>query len=148
MKLILTSDVEGLGAKGAVVDVSTGYGRNYLLPQRLAVKASAGALRQMEEALRAQEAIRQREIDEAREVADKLAETRIVIAARASDEGKLFGSIGVTEVVNAVKSITSVAIERNAVQLEEAIKTIGSHEVTIVPHKEVRFPLAIEVIPD
>lgn len=148
MKLILTSDVEGLGAKGAVVDVSTGYGRNYLLPQRLAVKASAGALRQMEEALRAQEAIRQREIDEAREVADKLAETRIVIAARASDEGKLFGSIGVTEVVNAVKSITSVVIERNAVQLEEAIKTIGSHEVTIVPHKEVRFPLAIEVIPD
>lgn len=148
MKLILTSDVEGLGAKGAVVDVSTGYGRNYLLPQRLAVKASSGALRQMEEALRAQEAIRLREIEAARETAGKLTDTRIVIAARASDEGNLFGSIGVTEVVNAVKGITSVTIERNAVQLEEPIKTIGSHEVTIVAHKEVRFPLAIEVIPD
>lgn len=148
MKLILTSDVEGLGAKGAVVDVSTGYGRNYLLPQRLAVKASAGALRQMEEALRAQEAIRQREIEEAREMAAKLTDTRIVIAARAGDEGRLFGSIGVAEVVDAVRSITSVTIERNAVQLEEVIKTIGSHEVTIVPHKEAPFQLAIEVIPD
>ncbi len=148
MKLILTADVEGLGAKGAVVDVSTGYGRNFLLPQQLAVKATPGALRQMEAALRLKEAIRQREVEEAQNLAGQLADTRIVIAARAGDEGKLFGSIGVTEVVDAVKSITAVVIERNAVRLEEPIKTIGSHEVTIAPHKEVRFPLAIEVIPD
>lgn len=147
MKLILTSDVSGLGVKGDVVDVSPGYGRNYLLPQSLAIKASAGALKQAENLKRAREEAAQRELEAAQAVMNQLSGTRIVIAAQATDEGQLFGSIGATDVIEAVEKITGVKLERNAVHVPAPVKHIGLHEVTVKLHPEVEFPLTLDVIP-
>ena len=147
MRVILTSDVEGLGTKGQVVDVAAGYGRNFLLPKKLGIKASEGALKQAEGIRQARADAESREVAAAEAVKLQLADTRIVIAAQAGDEGKLFGSIGVTEIVDAVKNLSSVTLERGAVQLSEPVKSIGLHEITVQLHKEVSFPLIVDVIP-
>lgn len=147
MKVILTSDVEGLGTKGDVVDVAAGYGRNYLLPKKLGIKASEGALKQAEGIRKARAEAEAREVASAEAVKLQLADTRIVIAAQAGDEGRLFGSIGVTEIVDAVKNLSSVNLDRGAVVLAEPVKSIGLHEITIQLHKDVSFPLTVDVIP-
>ena len=147
MRLVLNADVAGLGDKGDVVDVSNGYGRNYLLPKGLAAKATAGMIRQIQESRRAAEDVRRRELEKAENLRLQLSDTRIVIAARTGDEGRLFGSIGVSQVIDAVRSLSQVALDRSMVFLPEPIKTIGFHEVTITLDPEVTFPLVLDVIP-
>ena len=147
MKLILTTDVSGLGTKGEVVDVSNGYGRNYLLPQRMAIKATEGAIRQIEEARRVKEAARRRELEVALNLRNQLSETRIVIAAQVTAEGRLFGSIGVSEVIDAVRSLSQVELDRKMISLPTPIKTIGFHEVKVTLHSEVEVGLILDVIP-
>ncbi len=147
MKLILTADVGGLGSKGDVVDVAAGYGRNYLLPKNLAIKASAGALKQAEDLKRAKVETERRELDKAEAIKSQLSGTRIVIAAQASDEGQLFGSIGVSDVADAVEKISGVKLDRGALGLAAPVKSIGLHEATVRLHPEVEFPLTLDVIP-
>ena len=147
MKVILTSDVDGFGTKGDVVDVAAGYGRNYILPKGLGIQASEGALRQAEGLRQARAKAEAREVSAAEAVKLQLADTRIVIAAQAGDEGKLFGSIGVTEIVDAVKNLSSVALDRGTITLAEPVKSIGLHEITVNLHKDVSFPLIVDVIP-
>lgn len=147
MKLILTNDVRGLGEKGSVVDVSRGYGRNYLLPQRLAVKATQGAINQIAEARRVLEAAIRRELEDAISLRTQLSETRIVIAAQSTKEGRLFGSIGESEVIDAVRSLSKINLERKMISLPVPIKTVGFHTVKLTLHKEVEFDLILDVIP-
>lgn len=147
MRLVLKTDVAGLGTKGDIVEVATGYGRNYLLPQGLAAKATTGMIRQIQEAARVRQEARRRELEAAETIRSDLAETRVVIAARVNDEGQLFGSIGVAEIIDAVKSLSSVVLERRMVLLAEPIKTIGYHEVAITLHPEVQCVLTLDVIP-
>lgn len=147
MKLVLTRDVAHLGVKGDIVEVATGYGRNYLLPQGLAVRATAGVIRQIQEARRVAEEARRRELEAAENLRMQLSETRIVIAAQATDEGRLFGSIGVSEVIDAVWSLSRVKLERKMITQEEPIKTIGFHQVRITLDREVEFALTLDVIP-
>ena len=147
MRLVLKTDVPGLGSKGAIVEVATGYGRNYLLPQGLAAKATDGMIRQIQEAERVRQEARRRELEAADNIRLQLAETRVVIAARVTDEGRLFGSIGVAEIIDAVRSLSSVVLERKTIALAEPIKTIGYHEVTITLHPEVQCVLTLDVIP-
>ena len=147
MKVILTADVDGLGTKGDVVDVAAGYGRNFILPKRLGIKTSEGAPKQAENIREARAQAESREIAAAEAVKLQLADTRIVIAARAGDEGKLFGSIGATEIIAAVKNLSSVTLERATVQLVEPVKSIGLHEVNVQLHTQVSFLLTVDVIP-
>ena len=147
MKIILIKDVPELGGKGEIVDVADGYARNYLVPRKLAVKATRGAVAQAE-------GMRQAAIDaaaRAREQADNLATalsgTRVVVAARAGDEGKLFGSIGMADVAEAITKFTGVEIDAKTVVLATPIKDIGLHEVTVKPHTDVAFPVTLDVIP-
>ena len=147
MKLILTEDVAGLGGKGEVVDVADGYGRNYLLPKKMAMKATAGALRDAEAIRKAHEDALRKEFEEAEATALTLAGTRVVIAAQAGDEGKLFGSISTTDVVDGVLKFTGVQLDRSTVQLASPIKSIGLHEVAVKLHPEVQFALTLDVIP-
>lgn len=147
MKLILTTDVSGLGIKGEVVDVTNGYGRNYLLPRRLAVRATKGAIRQIQEARRVKEAARRRELETAIGLRRQLSETRIVIAAQVTAEGRLFGSIGVSEIIDAVRSLSAVDLDRKMISLPTPIKTIGFHQVKITLHSDVEFELILDVIP-
>ena len=147
MRLVLKADVAGLGSKGDIVEVATGYGRNYLLPQGLAAKATDGMIRQIHEAERVRQEARRRELEAADNIRLQLAETRVVIAARVTDEGRLFGSIGIAEIIDAVRSLSSVVLERKTIALSEPIKTIGYHEVTITLHPEVQCVLTLDVIP-
>ena len=147
MKLILVSDVPDLGQEGDIVDVADGYGRNYLLPKRLAVKATAGALEDAERRVQSRIEAQRKAKADAEGVAKSLVGTRVVLAAQAGDEGRLFGSVGVVDVVEGIEKFTGVKLDRKTVRLEAAIKSIGLHEVQVVLHPEVQFPLTIDVIP-
>lgn len=147
MKLILTSDVADLGQKGEVVDVSDGYARNFLLPRNKAIKATAGAIRTADELRRVREESERKAKEEAERIATQLVGTRVVIAAQAGDEGKLYGSVAVTDVVEGIRKFTGVELDRKAIRLESPIRDIGLHEVPIHLHSEVEFPITLDVIP-
>jgi large subunit ribosomal protein L9 len=147
MKLILTKDVPELGHKGDVVDVADGYGRNYLVPKSFAVKATTGALRQADAMRLAREEAERRSLEEAQQLAQTLAGSRVVVAARAGDEGKLFGSINANDVAAAIAKFTGVEVDRSVVVVVQPIKEIGLHEVTLQPHPEVDFSVTLDVIP-
>lgn len=147
MKLILIEDVKDLGQRGEVVDVADGYARNYLVPRGKAVKATAGALAQAEAMQQARLDAERRALEEAQDLANNLSGTRVVVAARSGDEGRLFGSIGDGDVVEAIKKFTGVEVERKVVAVPQPIKEIGLHEVTLSPHPEVQFAVILDVIP-
>jgi large subunit ribosomal protein L9 len=147
MKLILTKAVPDLGDKGDVVEVSDGYARNFLVPKKFAVKASAGALKQADDMRAAREEAERRGLEQAQQLAESLAGTRVVVAARAGDSGNLFGSIGASDVTAAIVKFTGIEIDRKIVDVPEPIKEIGLHEVWLRPHPEVSVAVTLDVIP-
>ena len=147
MKLILTSDVAELGKKGDVVDVSEGYGRNFLLPRKKAVKATEGAVRTADAMRRARDEAERQSREQAERIATQLVGTRVVLAAQAGDEGKLYGSIGIADVVEGIRKFTGVDVDRKTVVLGEPIRAIGLHEIQVKLHPEVEFPITLDVIP-
>jgi large subunit ribosomal protein L9 len=147
MKVILTQSVDALGDKGDVVDVADGYARNYLVPKHLAVKASDGALKQAESMRVAREEAARRGREEAEQLAESLTGTRVVVAARAGDSGNLFGSIGASDVAEAIVKFTGIEIDRKIVDISEPIKEIGLHEVILRPHSDVSVAVTLDVIP-
>ncbi len=147
MKLILTADVTDLGKRGDVVDVADGYARNFLLPKKKAIKANDGALAQAE-AIREARIVAEAKAKEAAEaIATQLVGSRVVIAAQAGDEGQLYGSVGASDVVEGIQRFTGIELERGQVVLEEPIKAIGLHEIQVMVHPEVEFPLTLDIIP-
>ena len=147
MRVILTHDVDDLGHKGDVVDVADGYARNYLVPRSFAIKATDGALRQAETMRLAREEALAAAKDEAETFAQSLTGTRVVIAANAGDEGKLFGSIGEADIAAAITKFTGIEVDPKLVVLDAPIKDIGLHEVALQPHREVQFMVTLDVIP-
>jgi large subunit ribosomal protein L9 len=147
IKLILTSDVSGLGHEGDVVEVADGYARNFLLPKSLAVKATGGALKGAERVRDLRQESLRKEREEAEALAANLVGSRVVVAARAADEGRLFGSIGSRDVAAAIEKYTGVPVAQRFIVLPQPIKEIGLHEVVIKPHGEVEFSLTLDVIP-
>ena len=147
MKVILTKDVEELGNKGQVVNVADGYARNYLVPRSLAVKATDGALRQAEAMRVAREEALIAARQEAEGYAQSLTGTRVVVAARAGDEGKLFGSIGDGDIAAAITKFTGITVDRKIVEIDAPIREIGLHEVMLRPHPEIEFAVTLDVIP-
>lgn len=147
MKVILTSDVDELGNKGDVVDVADGYARNYLVPRNFAVKATTGAIRQADEMRAARDQALRAAREEAEAFAQSLTGTRVVVAAHAGDEGKLFGSISDADIATAITKFTGIEVDRKLVALDRPIKEIGLHEVALRPHPEVEFIVTLDVIP-
>ncbi|HWB89620.1 MAG TPA: 50S ribosomal protein L9 [Acidimicrobiia bacterium] len=147
MKLILTDDVTDLGKRGDVVDVTDGYARNFLLPKRKAIKANEGALAQAETIRVARLEAERRAKEAAENIATQLVGSRVVLAAQAGDEGQLYGSIGVGDIVEGIKRFTGIELERSQIAIDKPIKAIGLHEITIEAHPEVEFPLTVDIIP-
>ncbi len=147
MKVILTKPVEHLGDKGDVVDVADGYARNYLVPKKFAVKASAGSLKQAESMRLARIESARKSLDDAKALADSLSGTRVVVAARAGDAGNLFGSIGTADIAEAIVKFTGVDIDKKIIKIDEPIKEIGLHEIAIRPHADVEALVTLDVIP-
>jgi large subunit ribosomal protein L9 len=147
MKLILTSDVQDLGGRGDVVDVADGYARNYLLPRGFAIKANAGALREAETIREARIEAETRAKETAENIAQQLVGSRVVLAAQAGDEGQLYGSVSVADVVEGIKRFTGIELERGHIEIGQPIKAIGLHEIMVKVHPEVEFPLTLDIIP-
>ncbi|HUF16095.1 MAG TPA: 50S ribosomal protein L9 [Acidimicrobiia bacterium] len=147
MKLILTADVDELGKRGDVVDVADGYARNFLLPREKAIKANAGALEQAEAVREARLEAERRAKETAENIATQLVGSRVVLAAQAGDEGQLYGSVGIADIVEGIQRFTGIELARNQIEVGQPIRAIGLHEITIKAHPEVEFPLTLDVIP-
>jgi large subunit ribosomal protein L9 len=148
VKLILTADVSGLGGPGDVVEVKDGYGRNYLLPRGLAIKASKGAEKQVQTIRRAQDARRVRDLDHAKEIKGMLEGLKVTLKAKAAPgSGKLFGSVTTADVVQAVRSAGGPALDKRVVELPGHIKAVGSHEITVRLHPDVTAAFKLTVAP-
>lgn len=146
MKLILTTDVPGLGAPGEIVEVRDGYGRNFLLPQGKAIAATKGAEKQVATIKRAQLAREIRGTEHANEVKQALEKTAVVITARTTADGtRLFGSITAIDVAEAIRSAGGPTVDRRTIDTGGHIKTIGSHPVSVKLHPGVTAQLTVEV---
>ena len=147
MKLILTQDVSGLGAPGDVVEVAPGYGRNYLVPQGMAIQATRGAEKQIATIRRAREVREVRDLGQAKEIAAQLSDLKVRLPARSGDGGRLFGSVTSTDVVDAVQSAGGPKLDRRLITLAAPIKALGNHTVKVKVHPEVEASLTLEVVP-
>jgi large subunit ribosomal protein L9 len=147
MKLILTTDVAGLGGPGDIVEVKDGYGRNYLLPRQFAIQATKGAEKQVQTIRRAQQARAIRGLDHAKEVKEaieKIAPVKLKAKA-APGSSKLFGSITAADVVSAVKAAGGPVLDRRTVELANHIKTVGKHSVSVRLHPDVTVAFKVEI---
>jgi large subunit ribosomal protein L9 len=147
MKLILTQEVTGLGSSGDTVEVRGGYGRNYLLPRGLAIKATRGAEKQVESLRRARAAREVASLEDASALAGRLSGLTVEVPARAGAGGRLFGRVTTADVVNAVTAAGGPELDRRRVELPSSIKTTGQHTVTVRVHPEVTAQLTIDVVP-
>ncbi len=145
MKVLLRSDVDGVGKKGDIVEVADGHGRNYLIPKGWAIAASAGVEAQAGSMRKSRDLKDAADRSSAQEIATRLVPTVITITAKAGAEGKLYGSVTNAEIVEAVAAQTGIEIDRRRVQLDDHIKTLGTHQVPVKLHSEVEFPVTIEV---
>jgi len=128
---ILLQDVESLGEKGAVVDVSSGYLRNFLVPRKLAETATKGSIEQAARRRETAEREAREAVDRARETAETLGKTVLTIPQQAGDDGRLFGSVTNQDIADAIKEARGLTIDKRKIQLEEPIKTIGTHMVSV-----------------
>lgn len=144
MKIILLDDVPALGRRGEVRDVADGYARNYLLPQKLALHATASNLKNLEGIKARQESRANKAKADAAAQAEAIEKLHFAQARQASDEGRLFGSVGRADVA-AFLSQNGVEVERRRIALDEPIKTVGEFNVPIRLHPEVTAQLKVSV---
>ncbi len=145
MKVILRNDLDGLGKRGDIVEVADGYGRNYLLPRGIAFLATPGAVDQAARMRRARDLRDSQDREAAQTIATTLVPKVITITAKAGQEGKLFGSVTSADVVVAVREQTGIELDRRQVEAEP-IKLLGQHTVTAKLHRDVSFPITVEVV--
>ena len=129
MKVILQQDVRGQGKKGQMVEVAEGYARNFLLPRKLAIPATADAINTMNLKEKARKAEEQRLKAEAEEIAGKLKECQVKLTAKAGSNGKLFGAVTTKEISDGLKEQHQLDIPKQKLVLEEPIKAFGNYEV-------------------
>ena len=128
---ILLDDVESLGERGAIVDVSKGYLRNYLIPRKLAQPATPGALAAVRQRIETAERAAREAVEKASENAAVLSRTVLTISQQAGDDGRLFGSVTTQDIVDAIREARGLRFDRRGVHLEEPIKNVGTYMVVV-----------------
>jgi large subunit ribosomal protein L9 len=128
---VLLQDVEDLGERGTAVDVSPGYLRNYLIPRKLAAPATPGALEEAQRRRVTAEKAAEARAEREEQAASLLSKTVLTIHQRAGEDGKLFGSVGAKEIVDALRDARDLRIDRRKVRLEQPIREIGTHMVEV-----------------
>ena len=146
MKIILTQEVSGLGTPGDVVEVKSGYGRNYLLPQGFAIPWTRGAEKQIDVIKRARSAREIRDLGHANEVKASLEKLSVKLPVRAGEGGRLYGSVTPAEVTAAVKRAGGPDLDKRRLELPGAIKSIGDYKVQIRLHPEVSAGFTLTVV--
>lgn len=131
MKVILLKDVKGLGKLGEIKEVSDGYGRNFLIKNKLALEATEGNINFVKSQLKALEKKNERKFENAKELKEMIEKVRVVIKAKAGENGKLFGSITSEDISEALKTQHNIEIDKKTIDIEEPIKVVGDHIVDI-----------------
>ena len=145
MKIILKEDINGLGYKDDIVEVKSGYGRNYLIPQGKAVIATPSALKILEENQR-QRAHKLAQIKaEAEALAESLKDVKLTIGAKTSSTGTIFGSVNNIQIADALEKL-GFNVDRKLIEVKDSIKEVGNYTTTLRLHKEVVVELPIEVV--
>jgi large subunit ribosomal protein L9 len=148
MKVILLADVRGIGDAGSVATVADGYARNFLLPRKLAIEATKGSLKNLEQH---RTTIRRKQASDASNataVAEQLSQVTLRLKAKAGEAGRLFGSITHAMVAEALAADHGIEVDRRAISFPHPVKTLGPHEARVHLHKEVEAGLRIEVEPE
>lgn len=145
MKIIMLQDVDKVGYKHDVVDVKDGFGRNYLIPNGLAIIASKSNLGRLAEMTRREEAQEQKRLDEYRDIAKAVSGKSLEILAKAGTSGKIFGSITPLMVSTALQEQYNVEIARKKIVLPEGAKMLGEYPLTLNLHKEVTAEMTLSL---
>ena len=148
MRVMLTKDVERVGKAGDIKEVADGYGRNFLLPRKLAVPAHAGV---EAEGKRLREAVAKREAkdrSEAQALADEIGNKTVVVRLKVGADDKAFGSITNQDVATALKAQHRVEVDRHKIDIKEPIKTLGEHQVSLRLHRDVSAHVNLIVTSD
>lgn len=145
MKVILLQDVKGKGKKGQLLEVSDGYARNYMLPRKIAMEATADAINTMRMNDKATQERIAREKAEAMEVAGKLREMTLVVSAKGGGAGRLFGSVTNQEIADALKAKTGIALDKRKIVIADPIKSVGTYTVTCRLGYEITAPLTVRI---
>jgi large subunit ribosomal protein L9 len=149
MRVVFVEEIESVGRIGEVKNVADGYARNYLLPRKLAIPATPAALKQAE--ARAQVAAKQQEkLDQSAQAqAAKLEGKALTIKARVGEQGRLFGSVTAADIAEALASTLGVEeFDRHQVELEQPLREIGQHEVSLRLSRNVRTNVTVDVVPE
>jgi large subunit ribosomal protein L9 len=146
MKVILLSELKGKGGEGDVVEVATGYAVNYLLPRKIAIAATAGNLKQLEQR---KHNIAKREtnrLDTADKLVAALEGQTIRIGAKVGEEGQLFGSVTPIQVADAINARFNTEVDRRRIDLHGLVKTVGEHPATVSVYRDIKTTITIEVV--
>lgn len=145
MKVILLQDVKGKGKKGQLLEISDGYARNFLLPRKLAVEATADAVntKNMNDKAAAEKAAKERA--EALEISRQLRELTLTVTAKGGGAGRLFGSVTNQEIADALKAKTGITIDKRKIVISDPIKSIGTYTVQCKLGYEITAPLTVKI---
>ena len=143
-KVILTHEVNGVGAAGDVVDVKDGYARNYLVPRKLATPWSAGAEKSIEAMRKARRARELASIEDAQAARSALQSAPVVVTAKAGDSGRLFGAVTTTDIAAAIGS--RAAVDKRRIQIAQPIKALGDYQVQVSLHDGVVATVDVQVV--
>jgi large subunit ribosomal protein L9 len=146
MKLILTHEVTGLGAPGDVITVKDGYGRNYLLPRGYAIAWTKGGEKQVETIRKARKSREVRDLGHAQELKAALEKLNVRLATRAGESGRLFGSVTVADIAEAVAGSGGPAVDKRKIEITTPIKTVGAHKVSVRLHPEVSATVGVNIV--
>lgn len=145
MKVILLSELKGKGGEGDIVEVADGYANNYLFPQKIAVAATKGNLKQLEQRKHNIAKREENRLGDAAKIKETLDGALVKVEAKVGEEGQLFGSVTAQMIADAIKAATDVDVDRRRIELGHAIKTSGQHEVTISLYRDIKTTVKLFV---
>ncbi len=146
MKVILLQDVKGKGKKGQMLEVSDGYARNFMLPKKLAIEATADAINtmRMNDKAAAEKAAKERAA--AMEISRKLREMTLTVTAKGGGAGRLFGSVTNQEIADALKASSGIVLDKRKIVIADPIKNVGTYTVTCKLGYEISAPLTVKIV--
>ena len=146
MKVLLRSDIAGVGRRGDIITVSGGHARNFLLPKGLAIEATEGAITQAEAMRRSRDLREVADRSEAQSIGTTLSQHSFVISAKVGKEGRLFGSVSSGDIVEAISRQTQFTIDRKKVNISTPIRTIGEHTVTVDLFADIKAEIKLQIV--
>ncbi len=148
MKIILLQDVKSLGKKGDIIEANNGYARNYILPQKLGIEATGKNMNDLKLQNANKDKVAQEQLDAAKELGALIETKEVIVKMKSGEGGKTFGTISSKEIAKAAADQLSIEIDKKKIQIDEPIKTLGVHIVSIKLHPKVTTKLTVKVQED